>query len=44
MADFLAEENACGQNLLRIVAAGNAIIAEILRLKDYIPEVFKYVN
>lgn len=43
MADFLSEENACGQNLLRIVAAGNAIIAEILRLKDYIPDVFKYV-
>lgn len=41
MADFLAEDNACGQNLLQIVAVGNAIIAEILRLKDYIPEIFK---
>lgn len=39
--EFLAEDNVCGQNLLQIVAIGNAIIAEILRLKDYIPDVFK---
>lgn len=39
--EFLAEDNVCGQNLLQIVAVGNAIIAEILRVKDYIPEIFK---
>lgn len=42
--EFLAEDNICGQNLLQIVAIGNAIIAEILRLKDYIPDVFKWVR
>ncbi|KAG8225241.1 hypothetical protein J437_LFUL008778 [Ladona fulva] len=41
MAEFLAENNPCGQNILNIVSRGNAIIAELLRLKDYIPPVFK---
>ncbi|GAB0089631.1 WASH complex subunit homolog 5 [Sergentomyia squamirostris] len=41
MAEFLAENNICGRNLLQIVALGNAIIAELLRLKDYIPDVFR---
>ena len=38
--DFLAENNACGQTLLRLVAKGNATIAELLRLKDVIPTVY----
>ena len=41
MADFLAENNQCGQNILRLVSRGNAIIAEILRLSEVIPPVFK---
>lgn len=41
MADFLAENNQCGQNLLRLVSRGNAIIAELLRLADFIPTVFR---
>lgn len=28
-------------NLLHIVSSGNALVAEILRLKDYIPDVFR---
>lgn len=40
-AEFIAKDNICGQNLLQIVAAGNAIIAEVCRLKDHIPEVFQ---
>lgn len=43
MTEFLAGDNVCGQNLLQIVAVGNAIIAEILRVKDYIPELYRYV-
>lgn len=43
MTEFLAEDNVCGQNLLQIVAVGNAIIAEISRVKDYIPELYRYV-
>lgn len=39
--DFLAENNNCGQTILRIVARGNAIIAELLRLSDFVPPVFK---
>lgn len=39
--DFLAENNPCGQTLLRLVSRGNAIIAEILRLSNFIPPLFK---
>ena len=39
--DFLAENNICGQTILRLVSRGNAIIAELLRLSDFIPPVFK---
>ena len=39
--DFLAENNQCGQTLLRLVARGNAIIAELFRLSDYIPTAFR---
>ncbi|XP_052859706.1 WASH complex subunit 5 [Anopheles cruzii] len=38
--EFLAENNVCGQTILQIVAEGNTIICELLRLKDYVPEVF----
>lgn len=41
MADFLADNNACGQTLLKLVSRGNAIIAELLRLSDFVPPVFK---
>ncbi|RNA30035.1 WASH complex subunit strumpellin [Brachionus plicatilis] len=40
-ADFLAENNLCGQALLRLVARGNATIAELFRLSDYIPKSFR---
>lgn len=39
-ADFLAENNICGQTLLRLISRGNAIIAELFRLSDYIPQSF----
>lgn len=39
--DFLADNNVCGQTILQLVSRGNAIIAEILRLKHYIPNVFR---
>lgn len=41
MVDFLAENNLCGQAILRIVSCGNAIIAELLRLSEFIPAVFR---
>jgi WASH complex subunit strumpellin len=41
MSDFLAENNICGQTILQIVANGNAIIAELLRLKEYIPDIYR---
>uniref|UniRef100_A0A8K9XJN1 WASH complex subunit 5 n=1 Tax=Oncorhynchus mykiss TaxID=8022 RepID=A0A8K9XJN1_ONCMY len=41
MVDFLAENNLCGQAVLRIVSRGNAIIAELLRLSEFIPAVFR---
>ncbi|ERL87541.1 hypothetical protein D910_04932 [Dendroctonus ponderosae] len=41
MQDFLAENNACGQTLLLLVSRGNAIIAELLRLKNFIPQVYR---
>ena len=39
-ADFLSSDNLCGQTLLKLVSRGNAIVAEILRLSDFIPSVF----
>ncbi|XP_053683160.1 WASH complex subunit 5 [Sabethes cyaneus] len=39
-AEFLAENNVCGQTILQIVSEGNTIICELLRLKEFIPEVF----
>ncbi|KAL0598560.1 WASH complex subunit 5 [Plecturocebus cupreus] len=36
-----AENNLCGQAILRIVSCGNAIIAELLRLSEFIPAVFR---
>lgn len=39
--EFVADDNLCGQTLLNIVAVGNSIIAEILRVKDFIPELFR---
>ena len=41
MVDFLAENNLCGQTILRLVSRGNAVIAELLRLSAFIPPVFK---
>uniref|UniRef100_A0A8B9L1D3 WASH complex subunit 5 n=1 Tax=Astyanax mexicanus TaxID=7994 RepID=A0A8B9L1D3_ASTMX len=41
MVDFLAENNLCGQAILRIVSRGHAIIAELLRLSEFIPAVFR---
>ncbi|KAH7642710.1 wash complex subunit strumpellin-like protein [Dermatophagoides farinae] len=41
MHDFLEDNNVCGQNLLRIVSQGNAIIAEIHHLSDMVPNVFR---
>lgn len=40
MKPFIAEDNICSRNLLKLVAHGNAIIAEILRLKDHIPPLY----
>lgn len=39
--DFLAEGNVCGHLVLKLVSRGNAIIAELLRLSDFIPPVFR---
>ena len=39
--DFLADGNTCGQTLLKLVSRGNAIIAELLRLSDFIPPIFR---
>lgn len=39
--NFLDKDNLCGQNLIRIVSRGSAIIAELLRMSTNIPEVFQ---
>lgn len=40
--EFLDPNNDCGQALLKLAASGSAIIAELLRLSNHIPEVFLY--
>ena len=42
--DFLAEDNVCGQTLLRLVARGNSIIAELKRMALATPSVFRLVE
>jgi len=42
--DFLATDNACGQTALKLVARGNAIIAELCRLSEFIPAVFQNLD
>ena len=39
--DFLDERNNCGQTILKLVSRANAIIAELLRLSQNIPPIFK---
>ena len=39
--DFLDEKNSCGQTILKLVSRGNAIIAELLRLSDFVPPIVK---
>mmetsp|Transcript_48746 Transcript_48746/g.137173 ORF Transcript_48746/g.137173 Transcript_48746/m.137173 type:complete len:1158 (+) Transcript_48746:260-3733(+) len=39
-ASLISEDNLCGKTLLHMSASGSSIIAELLRLKDNIPEVF----
>ena len=41
MEDLLHDENICGRNLLRLASRGSAIIAELLRLSENIPEAFR---
>lgn len=40
--DFLDPNNDCGQALLKLAASGSAILAELLRLSNHIPEVFLF--
>lgn len=40
MKAFMSEDNLCAQNLLKLVSHGNAIVAEILRLKDHKPTAY----
>lgn len=40
--DFLDPNNDCGQSLLKLAAAGAAILAELLRLSNHIPDVFLF--
>ena len=39
-AEFLDPKNDAGRSLLRLVARGNSIIAELKRLSENIPKVF----
>ena len=44
MTEFLAENNQCGQNLILLTSRGNAIIAELRRLADFIPPALRQDN
>jgi hypothetical protein len=39
--EFLHKDNSAGQTLLSLVGRGSAIVAELLRLSDHIPSVFR---
>ena len=42
--EFLAEDNICGQHLLKLAARGSAVIAELLRLSSNVPDIFNGDN
>jgi len=42
--DFLSPDNLCGASLIRIVSRGSAIIAELLRLSDNIPDALQPID
>lgn len=42
--DFLDERNVCGQTIVKLVSRANAIIAELLRLSQFIPPVLRLDN
>lgn len=42
MDNFLFDDNPLKIILIQLAARGNAIIAELLRLKDYIPDTYKW--
>lgn len=44
MTEFLSEENTCGQTLLKIVARGSSILAEMQRLASCIPKIFIHTD
>lgn len=41
--NLLLETNVAGQTILRLVARGSALLAELLRLSQHIPDIF-YLN
>ena len=40
--DFLDPNNDCGQTILKLAGNGSAILAELLRLSNVIPDVFMF--
>ena len=40
--DFLDPNNDCGQAMLKLAANGSAILAELLRMSNHIPDVFLF--
>lgn len=40
--DFLDPNNDCGQTILKLASSGSAIMSELLRLSNHIPEVFLF--
>ena len=40
--DFLDPNNDCGQSILKLAGNGSAILAELLRLSNVIPDVFMF--
>lgn len=41
---FSGESNPAGNKLLRLVSHGNAIISELLRLAEHVPEPFRVAS
>lgn len=42
MSDFTSQDNPCGQALLSLVARGHAIISEINRMSEFVPEAIRF--
>jgi WASH complex subunit strumpellin len=42
--NFLSPENDCGQTMLKLASRGSAILSQLFKASQHVPEVFTYIT